>query len=110
MSQPTEFKTLDEMTPEELVEERKQIWTIEKSTTAWWIKRNHAAFMPAHTEARAVEILEKYGIKIYAVDRSQRGATVRDFAEMRRDKSRLMSGKGPSMLRRAYRFFGGDAA
>lgn len=110
MSQPTEFKTLEEMTPEELVEERKQIWTVEKSTTAWWIKRNHAAFMPAHTEARAVEILEQYGIKIYAVDRSQRETTAQDFAEMRRDKLRLMSGKGPSVARRVWRWFGGDAA
>jgi hypothetical protein len=106
----TEFKSFEEMTPYDLALERKQHWTIEKSTTAWWIKRNHAAFMPCHTEARAIEILEKYGIKVYAVDRSQRATTAQDFAEMRRDKLRLLSGHGPSLARRVWRWFGGDAA
>lgn len=106
----TEFKTLEEMTPEELAEARRQKWTLEKSTTAWWIKRNHTAFMPVHSEARGIFILESYGIKVYGVVRSQPEATPRDFAEMRRDQQRLMQGKGPSLARRVWRFFGGDAA
>jgi hypothetical protein len=106
----TEFKSFDEMTPFDLALERKQTWEIRKSTSAWWIYRNGAAFMPCNTEAKAMFILETYGIKVYAVDRSQREATAQDFAEMRRDKGRLMGGKGPSVLRRVYRFFGGDAA
>ena len=110
MSQSTEFKSFDEMTPYDLELERKQIWTVEKSTAAWWIKRNHAAHTACHTEARAIEILEKYGIKVFAVDRSQRAETAQDFAEMRRDKLRLMSGKAPSVARRVWRWFGGDAA
>ena len=110
MSQPTEFKSLEDMNPFELALERKQTWEIRKSTSAWWIYRNHAAFMPCNTEAKAMFILETYGIKVYAVNRSQREATAQDFAEMRRDKMRLMNGHGPSLLRRVYRFFGGDAA
>ena len=110
MSQPTEFKTLHDMTPDELVEERRQVWTIEKSTSSWWIKRNNVAFMPCHSEARALFILEEYGIKVYGVNRSQREATPQDFAEMRRDKERLMQGKGPSVARRVWRWLGGDAA
>ena len=106
----TEFKTLDEMTPEELDEERKQIWTVVKSTTAWWIYRNQAAFMPCHSEARATEILKQYGIKVYAVDRSQQPESTVDWAEFRRDKMRLMSGKGISIPRRVWRWLGGDAA
>ena len=106
----TEFKALEEMNPYELALERKQKWEIRKSTSAWWIHRNNTAFMPAHTEARAIEILTKYGITVYAVDRSQRAATEQDFAEMRRDKMRLMRGKGPSVLRKVWRYFGGDAA
>jgi hypothetical protein len=108
--QSTEFRTLAEMTPEELVMERKQIWLIKKSDCAWWIHRNHAAFMPCHSEARAIEILEQYGITGYAIDRTQRPATEKDWAEFRRDKMRLLGGKGPSVARRVWRWLGGDAA
>ncbi len=110
MSQSTEFRTLEEMTLEELADERKQFWEVRKSTSAWWIYRNHAAFMACNSEAKALFILESYGIKVYAVDRSQREVTAQDFAEMRRDKIRLMSGRGPSIARRMWRWFGGDAA
>jgi hypothetical protein len=106
----TEFKSFDEMNPYELALERKQHWTIEKSTTAWWIKRNHVAFMPVHTLQRGIDILKQYGITDFSLDTTQREVTAQDFAEFRRDKMRLMGGKGPSVLRRVYRFFGGDAA
>lgn len=110
MNSSTEFKTLVEMTPEELAIERKQTWTIHKSDASWWIRRNDSPFMPCHSEERAREILAQYGIEVYAVIRSQRAATAQDFAKMRRDKLRLMQGKGPSLARRVWRFFGGDAA
>ena len=106
----TEFKSLDEMTPEELATERQQLWTIVKSDSAWWIRRNNSSFMPCHSEERAIATLAQYGITVYAVDRSQRAATAQDFADMRRDKNRLMNGKGPSVARRVWRWFGGDAA
>jgi len=106
----TDFKTFEEMTPEELAVERKQIWTVHKSTAAWWIRRNNTAFMPCHSEARALFILEQHGIKAYAVDRSQRAETAQDFADMRRDQLRVMNGKGPSVVRRVWRWLGGDKA
>ena len=110
MSQPTEFKTLGEMTADELAYERKQTWTICKSTSAWWIHRNHAAFMPVQSEEKAKQILESYGITVYGVDRSQRATTAQDWARYRRDKKYALSGKEPSLARRVWRWFGGDAA
>ena len=110
MSQPTEFKTLGEMTRDELAHERRQQWMIYKSDCAWWIHRNGAAFMPVQSEEKAREILESYGITVYAVDRSQKAATVQDWARYRRDKKYALAGKGPSLARRVWRWFGGDAA
>ena len=106
----TEFKSLDEMTDEELMFERCQTWVVKKSDTSWWLHRNHGPFMRVTSEAEGRGILEQYGIGVYAVDRSQQPLTEADWAAYRRDKLRLMSGKGPSLLRRAFRFFGGDAA
>lgn len=106
----TEFKSFDEMTPEELANEHQQTWTVHKSDASWWIRRNGSAFMPCHSEERAVSILEQYGINVYAVDRSQRAATAEDFEDMRRNKMRLMDGKRPSVARRVWRWLGGDAA
>jgi len=105
----TEFKSLEDMNPYELALERKQKWVIRKSTTAWWIYRNDSAFMPCHTEARAVFFLDSYGI-VYAVDRTPQPDQEQALAEMRRDKMRLMNGKGPSVARRVWRWLGGDAA
>ncbi len=106
----TEFKTLDEMTPAELQHEREQHWVIVKSDTAWWIYRNHAAFIPCGTESKAKEILAQYGIERFTVDRSQRATSLQDWSEFRRDKMRVLNGRGPSVARRVWRWLGGDAA
>ena len=103
------YKLFDEMTPYDLELERKQKWLIKKSDCVWWIYRNDAAFVPVHSEARGVEILTQYGIT-NAVDLSQRATTDADWAAFRRDKMRLMNGKGPSVARRVWRWLGGDAA
>ena len=106
----TEFRSLEDMTPPELALERKQTWVITKSSHAWWIHRNNTPFMPVQSEEKAVALLEKYGIKTYAIDRSQKASSSKDFADMRRDKLRVMSGRGPSVARRVWRWLGGDAA
>lgn len=110
MSQPTEFKSLDEMTEAEIALERRQIWMIIKSSSAWWIHRNHAAFMPCQSEERARQILEDYGITVYGVDRSQKEVTAADWARYRRDKPYALAGRGPSLGRRFLWWLRGDAA
>lgn len=111
MSTPrTEFKSLDEMSEAELAEERRQTWSIVKSDTTWWIYRNHGPFMRAASEAEAVATLQEYGITCDEVDKRQRALTEQDWNEYRRDKMRVLSGSGPSLARRVWRWFGGDAA
>ena len=106
----TEFQSLDEITPAELAHEREQHWVIVKSDTAWWIYRNHSPFIPCASESKAVAILGKYGIEAAAVERSQRATSLQDWAEFRRDKMRVLNGRGPSLPRRVWRWLGGDAA
>lgn len=106
----TEFRSLEEMTEEELQNERAQQWSIVKSDTCWWIHRNGSAFMPVPTEAIAKGLLHRYGIKHGFIDRRQQEVTERDWAEFRRDKMRVMTGQTPSLARRVWRWFGGDAA
>ena len=106
----SEFKPLSDMTEDELQHERSQHWVIVKSDTSWWIYRNHSPFMCAGTEANAIAVLTRYGISAYGVNRSQKATTEREWADFRRDKMRVLSGHGPSLARRVWRFFGGDAA
>lgn len=106
----TEFRSFEDMSPEELQHEREQHWVIVKSDTSWWIYRNHSPFMNSRTEAEAISTLSKNGITTYGVDRSQRATTVDDWNNYRRDKMRVMSGKTPSIARKVWRWLGGDAA
>lgn len=106
----TEFKSLEEMTEEELQSERAQHWSIVKSDSLWWIYRNGSPFMPVKTEAVAKGMLHRYGIRYGWIDRRQPELTERDWREFRRDKIRLLNGRGPSLVRRVWRWFGGDAA
>lgn len=106
----TEFKSLDEMTEEELQTERDQLWVITKSSDTWWLHRNHSAFMPVTSEAEGKAILQRYGITKYGINRSQPEVTLKQWEEFRRDKMRVMAGHSPSFLRRVWRRLGGDAA
>lgn len=83
----TEFKTLEEMTAEELEFERTQKWSILKSDTAWWICRNEVPFMhcPGGLQA-ANEVLKKYNLACIDVDTRQGPTTNQAWREFRRTR------------------------
>lgn len=85
-SAPSEFRTLEEMTRQELAFEVLQRWSLCKSDTAWWIHRNEVPFMRVSSKSEGERILHRYNLTLADVDERQRPLTGEDFQAMRRDR------------------------
>lgn len=88
--QSTEFKSFEEMTPEELKRERSQQWSIVKSDTTWWIHRNEIPFMRVFSKQEAEALLERFQCPLAFVDESQRPLTAEDFHDFRSSLPKVM--------------------
>ena len=95
MNSSTEFRTLEEMTTEELDFEREQHWTIVRSELSWWIYRNGTPFMhvPKGGEEAARTKLANYGLKCADVDLRQPQWTPERWRRSRFDMADGLAGR-----------------
>lgn len=87
-----EFRTLEEMDPEERGFEIMQKWSLVKSDSGWWVCRNDAPFLGVKTLADGHAYLSKFNLECKDVDDRQRELTADDFRSLRETRARMFEG------------------